>query len=165
MRRIVRRSVVPVVLAATLLATTLVPPQASGARSRRAGVVVQHLDGTIHKDCVELPARKVSGFKLLKLSRFKFLAASFSFGKQVCWLDKEGCKTTDPDRCSDCNPADGTFDGVFWGYYTQDRGDPGPQFSSVGAKDRVVRRKSVDYWMFGDGSGLPDARKFRQICR
>jgi hypothetical protein len=164
-RRIARRSIIPLALVAMLLASVVVPPQASGAGYGRAGVVVQHLDGTIHKDCVTLPKPRISGFKLLRLSKFSYLTASFSFGKQVCWLDREGCKTTDPDRCTDCNPADGNFDGEFWAYFIQDRGDAGPQFASVGASDRTVKKKSIDYWSFGDGSTLPPAVSFKKICR
>lgn len=163
MGRITRRSILFVVLAAVVLGTSLVQPQASAGRSR-AGVVVQHMDGTVLTDCVPLPKPTISGFQLLKRSRFAYLAASFSFGKQVCWLDGEGCETTDPARCSDCDGTPG-FDGNFWAYYIQNRGDTGPRFSNVGATDRLVRRGSLDYWMFGDGSALPEARRFREVCR
>ncbi|MEX2394836.1 MAG: hypothetical protein WD826_10200 [Actinomycetota bacterium] len=162
MRRITRLLVSALAVGA-LLGPTLVGPAASGAGENAAGVVVQIKD-KIRKDCVRFDG-SISGIKLLKRSKFDFLAAKYSFGKAICSIDGKGCKTRDPDRCTDCKKPIGEYDGKFWAYWTQDTGDADPAFSFVGANDRTVEHGSIDYWVWGDGSGSPTELALDDICK
>lgn len=157
------RLAVSIVVAAALLGPLLASQPASSGPLKKAGIVVQY-GKKVRSDCVKFRG-DISGIDLVRMSRFAQRIATFSFGDSVCWLDGKGCKTKDPDRCSDCNPADGTFDGKFWGYFVQDKGDADPDFSSVGASDRTLAHGSIDYWLWGDGSGFPKEKKFKRICR
>ena len=151
------RAVLFAVLASVVLGTATIGAPASAA-SGKAGVVVVHGDGTVKVDCVRLTKAEITGFRLLQKSRFAFLAASFSFGHALCWLDGEGVQTTSTD---DCLPASGPT----WGYFTQDKGDAGPASSEVGSDDRTVTRGAVDYWVFDEfPQQTPKALKIRDIC-
>jgi hypothetical protein len=156
-RRHLVRAVLFAVLASVTLGTATVGAPASAAVGK-AGVVVVHGDGKVKVDCVRLTKAEISGFRLLQKSRFDFLAAEFSFGHAVCWLDGEGVETT---NTSDCLPASGPT----WGYFTQNKGDTGPVSSEVGPDDRTVTRGSVDYWVFGEfPQATPAPRTVRNIC-
>jgi hypothetical protein len=130
------------VVFSVLFGTTVLAPPAS-AGFGKAGVVVVHGNGDVVTDCVKLDKAEITGFGLLKRSRFEFKAASFdSLGKAICWLDGEGVNTTDPNQCFS-DP-----DGAFWGYWKQNKDDPAPKASNSGPELRRVRRGSVDYWVW-----------------
>jgi hypothetical protein len=153
------RRAVLVVLCAVLVGTSFVPP-AEGRSFGRAGVAVVHGDGSVRTDCVKLERRTISGFQLLRQSKFHYKVAQFSFGKALCYLDGEGVKTTDPDECFS-DP-----DGEFWGYWVQDKDNTAPAESGVGASDRNVRRGSIDYWVWDTFPQTPPAAlTLADICR
>jgi hypothetical protein len=134
------------------LIAAFVPVVRDGAPARaatsRAVIVVQHGDAIAQAKCVKFNERSISALTLVKRSRFEFVAAKYSTGHAMCWLDGEGCKSsrqgTGPGRCF-CDPV------RFWGYWTQERGEPLPSLSGAGLDQRVVRDGSVDYWVWGIG--------------
>ena len=147
------------VLVTVIAATTLLPVPANAAGYGRAGVVVVHSNGKVVTDCVRLDRLEMSGFKLLKQSSFDYRKAQFQEGQGICWIDGEGNKTTDPDDCFGGNSD------PFWGYWTQDKGETDPTESPVGARDRVVRRGAIDYWVFDTyPQDAPAALTVSEIC-
>jgi hypothetical protein len=146
-----------------VLAVLFVTPRADASGFGRAGVVIVHGDGTVKVDCVALDRPSMTGFRLLRMSRFKFRSDDTSFGHGVCWIDHEGVKTTDPSQCyTDPN-------GNFWDYWNQDRGETSPTESSTGPDGRTVTKGSIDYWKWNpntypDPEPAPDALTFKQIC-
>lgn len=146
-----------------VLALLVVAPRADASGFGRAGVVIVHEDGTVKVDCVPLDRPQMSGFRLLKLSRFHFRAATYSFGHGVCWINGEGVKTTDPNNCYS-DPG-----GNFWDYFNEDKGETSPTESSTGPDARIVKKGSIDYWKWNpstypDPEPAPDALTMRQIC-
>ena len=152
-----RRGILLVLLGSILLGQTVIVPPASSAQNR-AGIVVQHPDGTISKDCVRFSERWISGYELLDRSDLRYRAAEYSFGHAICWLDGRGCFTTSTKNCF-CKPW-------FWGYWNQGPNQTKPSPAEAGPDDRRVRDEAVDYWVWGDGTVKPK-RSFTagQICR
>ena len=150
------RALVFVAVSAMLLGTGVIAKPAQ-AGFGKAGVVVVHGDGTVKTECVKLTKAQISGFKLLKLSSFEFTAATFDFGRAVCWIDGEGINTSDPGQCF---PASGPN----WSYFTQEKGGT-PAASEVGPDDRAVTRGDVDYWVFDEfPQPTPSTLTLRDIC-
>ena len=156
------------VVAALLLAQVAVIAPASGGGRNRAGVVVEHGDGSQEVRCVKFTDAQINGFQLLGRSELRVKKAKFDFGAAICWLDGEGCKTERRNKCFDCDGEPG-FDPQFWGYWTQEEGQTTPTEAFIGAKDRVVSDGDVDYWKynestFPDPQPAPDARTLDDIC-
>ena len=139
-------------------------PRAEASSFGWAGVVIVHGDGSVKVDCVALDRREMTGFRLLRISRFPVRYANFSgFGPGICWIDGEGVKTTDPSDCYS-DPS-----GKFWDYFTQDRGETSPTESATGSIQRKVHRGDIDYWKwnastFPNPEPPPDALTMKQIC-
>jgi hypothetical protein len=141
----------------------LLAGDAAGRTVHRAGVVVQHGDLGTLTDCVSFSERELDGVELIDRSAFDYRAARFPEGKGICWLDGEGCKTTDPDDCF-CTPAEGTTRS--WSYWVQEEGDrPLIHHGETYPSGRVIHDGSVDYWTFGP-HGMPPTSvpSFEEIC-
>lgn len=127
--------------------------------ANRAGVVVQHADLGTLTDCVAFHEREINGLELLERSEFDFRAAHFEgIGTGICWIDGEGCKTTDPEECF-CTPVRS------WSYWVQEKGEPVFGHGETYADGRKIRDGSIDYWTFGP-HGTPPATVFSidEIC-
>ncbi len=135
---------------------------AAGRPGGRAAVVVQHGNLGTLVECVPLRGGAPDGIGLLARSHFEYRAARYPDGTAICWLDGEGCKTTDPKNCF-CTPLSGASDA--WGYWVQDKGDSTYRFSSTYPSGRRVKDGSVDYWSFGP-YGMPpvSTSSFADIC-
>lgn len=136
-----RRAVAGVAVAAALVVPLVAGGGATGQATKQAVVVVQHGDLGIASECVGFDEASIDGIELVDRTAFDYLTASFTFGPAMCWLDGEGCETTDPDECF-CDPVSS------WSYWVQD-GDGLPMPAEVGAGDREVVDGSVDYWVWG----------------
>lgn len=145
-----RRSVIVLLLAA-LAASLVTAGQAEGrpaARENHAGIVVQHSDLGTLTDCVAFKEPKIDGVKLLDRSRFDWRGARDQFGVGICWIDGEGCNTTDPHECF-CTPL------VSWSYWIHDEGGMPVDHADTYASGRVVRNGAIDYWTFGPHGTAP----------
>jgi hypothetical protein len=145
-----RRSVTALVLG-TLVASVVMTGQAAGRPSPRvnhAGIVVQHSDLGTLTDCVAFKEPKIDGVKLLDRGRFEYRGARDQFGVGICWIDGEGCNTTNPDECF-CTPL------VSWSYWIHDEGGLPIDHADTYASGRVVRDGSIDYWTFGPHGTAP----------
>jgi hypothetical protein len=129
-----------------------------------AGVVVQHGDLGTLTDCVAFTGHQIDGIELLKLSRFDFRSARFPEGTGVCWLDGEGCRTSNSSECF-CTPAFGTT--ASWSYWVQERHDePMIHHGETYPSERVIKDGSVDYWTFGPHGTPPGSiHSINDICR
>ena len=161
MRRALRVGTVTFV---ALLVTlpVLLNGDAAGRTPSRAGIVVQHGDLGTLTDCVSFEGHELDGVELLERSAFEYRAARFSDGTGICWLDGEGCKTTDPDDCF-CTPAQGTARS--WSYWTQEKHDQVFHHGETYPSGRAIHDGSVDYWTFGP-HGMPPAGpvSFDEVC-
>lgn len=157
-RRRANLAVVMFVAAAALLTGS----EAEAEPVHHAGVVVQHGDLGTLTDCVAFTGEAIDGLELLELSRFDHRAARFPEGSGICWLDGEGCRTSDPDECF-CTPAFGTF--ASWSYWVQEHGDDMIHHGETYPSERIIRHGSVDYWTYGP-HGMPPAslHSFDEIC-
>jgi hypothetical protein len=147
MRLCAHLAVVVVVAAASLFTGG----EAVARPVHHAGVVIQHGDLGTLTECVAFTGDAIEGVKLLKLSRFDFRSARFPEGTGVCWIDGEGCRTSDPDECF-CTPAAGVF--ASWSYWVQEHGDDMIHHGESYPSERVIHDGSVDYWTFGP-HGMP----------
>ena len=134
---------ITVALLVTLIASVVMTGEATAAqRVHHAGIVVQHSDLGTLTDCVAFKEPKIDGVKLLDRSRFEYRGARDEFGVGICWIDDEGCNTTDPKECF-CTPV------VSWSYWIHDDGGLPIDHAETYANGRVVRDGSIDYWTFG----------------
>lgn len=137
-----RRGLVLWMVGLVLAAPVLFSAGAVGQSGNQAAVVVQHgnpLDGGA--ECVAFDEPEIRGFDLVDRSGFEYLSAEFSFGRAMCWLDGEGCETTDPGECF-CDPARS------WSLWVQE-GDEPPAPAETGAEDAIVTDGTVHYWVWG----------------
>ncbi len=157
-RRGAHLAVVMVLTVAALFTGT----EAEAKQVHYAGVVVQHGDLGTLTDCVAFTGNAIDGIELVKLSRFDYRSARFPEGTGICWLDGEGCRTSDPDECF-CTPAFGTL--ASWSYWVQEHGDDMIHHGETYPSERVIRHGSVDYWTFGP-HGMPPAslHSISDIC-
>lgn len=156
---VLSRRVVTLLLLATLVASVTSTGQAvAGPRLNHAGVVIQHSDLGTLTDCVAFKEGKIDGVKLLDRSRFDWRGARDDFGVGVCWIDGEGCNTTDPDECF-CTPL------VSWSYWVHDEGGLPVDHAETYANGRVIRDGSIDYWTFGPHGMAPvNIYSIQDIC-
>ena len=162
MDRPTRRGANLAVAVAVAAATIFAGGDAVARPVHHAGVVVQHGDLGTLTDCVAFTGEEIDGLELVKRSRFEYRSARFPEGKGICWLDGEGCKTSDPDECF-CTPASGVT--ASWSYWIQEHGDDVIHHGETYPSERVIGDGSVDYWTFGP-HGTPPAslRSISDIC-
>lgn len=140
-------------------APVLFSPGAIGQSANQAAVVVQHGNPTEGgAECVSFTEPQIDGFDLVERSGFEYLAATFDLGRAMCWLDGEGCRTTDPNDCF-CDPVSS------WSLWVQGEGDSLPAPSETGADDAEVTDATVHYWVWGPFGEPPlQATSVDQVC-
>lgn len=125
-------------------APVLFSPGAIGQSANQAAVVVQHGNPTEGgAECVSFTEPQIDGLDLVERSGFEYLAAQFDSGRAICWLDGEGCETTDPGECFCQSPPNS------WSLWVQGEGDSVPAPSAVGVDDAVVQDGTLHYWVWG----------------
>ena len=163
MGRSLRRGLLAaIVVSVAVTAASLGGTEASGKPLHHAGVVVQHSQLGTLTACVAFKEQKIDGVELLRRSHFDFRAARYPDGVGICWIDGEGCKTTDPKQCF-CTPASGVT--ASWSYWIKQNGGLVFEPSGTYPSGRVVRDGSVDYWTFGPYLTPPaGAKSLQDIC-
>ncbi len=148
-----------------LLIGMLLTPTVRGQRGmNRAGLIIQHGDGTVFTTCVAFDEPSISGLELLIRAGVSVSADSSSgFGTTVCALDGEGCNYPDQSCFCQCEGASCTY----WVYWHLVSGEW--QYSQLGAADWQITDGSVDGWVWGQGDPgggeKPPATSFDEICR
>ena len=153
------------VLAMLFIAVIFESTLAQAENPNRAGLVIDHGNGTVVKQCLEFSESEISGYELLEKSGLDLnIEASSGIGVAICRIDGRGC-TYPEDECF-CR-CSGGGECVFWSYWYQDNGDW--QFSGSGASKLTVRNGDMQAWVWGEGSvgssgTEPPALKFDDIC-
>lgn len=152
-------ALLPVVVAG-LISTPFVGGQEA---ENRAGLLIQHGDGTVFSACVAFNEPSISGLELLRRAGVSLsLDSSSGLGSIVCAVDGEGCSYPDESCFCQCQGASCTY----WQYWHLVDGEW--QYSGIGAADWKVTGGGVDGWVWGQGdpSGgqKPPATSFGEIC-
>jgi hypothetical protein len=136
-----RRGIVALFLAGAVFMPLLAATDA-GAGTHRAGVVVNHGDGSVDTDCVRFRADWIRAIDLLTRTDFDlYTTADPSFGRAVCWLDNEGYGP----GTSCFNPV-----GKNWGVWLRRRGQAQPKQVSVGVSQLKVPPGAVLHLVFDE---------------
>ncbi len=152
-----------VVLACLIIGLVLAPPSLGQGNVNRAGVVIQHGDGTVFSTCVEFDEPSITGLELLQRAGVSLSVDSSSgLGTLICALDDEGCNYPDDNCFCQCQGASCTY----WIYWHLVSGEW--HYSQLGAAAWKITDGSVDGWIWGTGdpSGgeKPPATSFNEIC-
>lgn len=139
------------------------PPVGGQGTANRAGLVIQHGDGTLFSACVAFDAPSISGLELLRRAGVSISQdSSGGLGTMICAVDGEGCNYPDENCLCQCQGASCTY----WQYWHLVEGEW--QYSSVGAAGWKVADRSVDGWVWGVGvpseGKRPPATTFDEIC-
>ena len=132
----------------------------------RAGLVIQHGDGSVTSQCVSFQEETISGYDLLVASGLDLNFEVAGMGATICRLDGEGC-TFPQDQCF-CQCTGQPC--VYWSYWRQSGGQSSWEYSSLGASNTQVRDGDVEGWVWGEGSigspsdSQPPAITFDDIC-
>ncbi len=137
-------------------------PHASATSYGKAGVVVIHGDNTVKVDCVRLDRPHMTAYRLLKLSKFRFLAYKDpAYGHGICRIDGEG--STDATNGSTCfnDPT-----GHYWAFLFQNRGEAAPSDPGLGVDSVKIGRGDVEYfeWTNQFPVPVPAPQSLRDIC-
>ncbi|MFQ5344091.1 MAG: hypothetical protein ACE5F6_21315 [Anaerolineae bacterium] len=152
------------VILVCLAAGLFISPPISGQGSvNRAGLVIQHSDGTLFSTCVTFDEPSISGLDLLRRAGVSISQDSSSgLGAMICALGGEGCNYPDENCLCQCQGATCTY----WQYWHLIEGEW--QYSSTGAGDWDVANGSVDGWAWGvgdpSGGEKPPATSFDALC-
>ena len=130
----------------------------------RAGLVVQHGDGSIATRCVEFTESEITGVELLRRSGLSLTVdPTMGFGAAVCKIDGEGCDYPKEKCWCQCQGSPC----VYW-TYAHLKADGTWQLAGIGATARRLRHGDVDGWAWGPGtpgSGVtPPPITFDEIC-
>lgn len=153
------RSRFAALLAALLIA--LLPAVAAGAVQavdgtsvppHRAGLVVQHGDGTMTYAVVAFPEDSISGIDLLRRSGVTFLSVPFGgLGEGVCQIEREGCEVSECRR----SVCQATRSSPYWQYLDQTP-DLAWRPAPLGASGSRVEDRDVLAWVWSaDSPDLP----------
>ena len=152
------------VILVCLAAGLFISPSISGQGGvNRAGLVIQHSDGTLFSACVTFDEPFISGLELLRRAGISISQDSSSgLGAMICALGGEGCNYPDENCLCQCQGAACTY----WQYWHLIKGEW--QYSSIGAGDRDVTDGTVDGWVWGvgdpSGGQKPPATSFDALC-
>ncbi len=130
----------------------------------RAGLVVQHGDGTVRVACVTFEEPEISGAELLRRSGLDVVVAVES-GLMVCAIEGEGCQyPAEPCFCQ----CQGQGPCTYWSYWHLDSQRGEWAYSSLGAGAYKVRNGDVDGWRWGSGTpgraSAPPVMTFEEVC-
>ncbi len=130
----------------------------------RAGLVVQHGDGSVQTQCITFPEDSISGLDVLQRSGFDLnVDAGNSMGATICRLDNEGCSFPQEDCFCQCTGSDC----VYWSYWRQENGEW--VYSNLGASNTKIHDGDVEGWVWGRGTtggaaSVPPNLTFAEIC-
>lgn len=151
-------------VALTLLVAVTAYTTAHAQGPNRAGVVVQHGDGSIATACVEFEEPALSGLELLRRSGLDMIYEATA-GLTVCSIDGEGCQYPGEDCFCQCM---GNGPCTYWSYWHLDAETGQWTYSQLGADAYEVRPGTVDGWRWGAGTPgyTPDPPQiaFADIC-
>jgi len=125
----------------------------------KVGLVVQFLDGTIEKHCVEFEGDEIHGYDVLVNSGIEFVSDyNGSAGAAICKIGQDGC------------PADNCFCSMpnYWSYWHWLKNKDGKwewTYSPIGASNYLVQPGQVEAWRFGAGTAPEITPVFEEICR
>ena len=118
----------------------------------RAGLVIQHGDGSVITQCVRFPGVSTSGYNLLDASGLDLnFEVSGGVGVSICRIDNEGCSFPQDQCFCECTGVPCTY----WNYWKKDADEW--VHSSLGAVASVVVDGDVDAWTWSAVDDLPDA--------
>lgn len=155
----IRRWLVLLLLA--IFAATLT--RANADSPHRAGLVIQHGDGSVETQCVTFPEESITGLDVVLRSGVDVnVDASNSQGATICRLGGEGCSY--PQQNCFCQCTGSTC--VYWSYWRWENG--GWVYSSFGASSTTVTDGAVEGWVWGPGNvgaaSPPPVRTIDEIC-
>lgn len=127
------------------------------SEAQRAGLVVVHADGHVTTACVTFTTERISGLELLQRAGVQPLTAVNGGGAAVCSIEGAGCPA------SDCFCACKGAPCRYWSYYHLSS-EGRWVYSGVGAAAWTLRHGDVDAWVWGDGTQLPPALSFAEVC-
>jgi hypothetical protein len=105
----------------------------------RAGLVIDHHDGTRHIQIVEFHGETITALQLLQKSSLEVVTNQTSFGTAICAINGEG------QPANDCF---GDPDGRYWGFNRLLQDDSWT-FSPVGVSETIVYDSDVLGFFFG----------------
>lgn len=139
-------------------------PPAAAQEPSRAGVVVQHGDGTVRAACVLFDEPEISGAELLRRSGLDVVMA-VEGGLMVCSIAGEGCQYPQEPCFCQCQ---GQGPCTYWSYWHLDPRQGRWVYSSLGAGAYRVRNGDVDGWRWGSGTpgqaAAPPVLTFEEVC-
>jgi len=124
----------------------------TAAPPHRAGLVVQHGDGTMTYAVVAFPEDSISGIDLLRRSGIAFLSVPFGgLGEGVCQIEREGCEVSECRR----TVCQATRSSPYWQYLDQTP-DQAWRPAPLGASGSRVENGAVLAWAWSaDTPQLP----------
>ncbi len=121
--------------------------RANADTPHRAGVIVQHGDGSVQAQCVTFPEESITGLDVLLRSGLDLnIDASNSMGATICRLDGEGCTFPQQDCFCQCTGSDC----VYWSYWRWENGTW--VYSNLGASSTGVTDGGIEGWVWGQGN-------------
>lgn len=113
----------------------------------RAGLIVQHGDGTMTYAVVAFPEETISGIALLQRSGIEYLSVPFGgLGEGVCQIEREGCEATECRR----TVCQATRSSPYWQYLDQSA-DRSWRAAPLGASGSKVSDGEVLAWSWSAG--------------
>lgn len=140
-----------------LLLLTVTAVWAQEETPPQAALVVVGEEGVVLTRCVPLQDGPVTGVTLLEQADVAPVFQSSSAGTAICALQGVGCPATDcfcQCKGSPCR---------YWSYF-QRQADGTWAYSGVGAAGRTLNAGDADAWVWGDGSQLPPALTWEELC-
>lgn len=133
----------------------------SPGRAQETGhvaLVIQFLDGTIEKRCVDITTEPFRGVDVLSGSGLEFqLEYSSSVGSAVCKIGQNGCAS---DNCF-CDMPN------YWSYWHLDKDSNDDWrwlYSQLGASNYAVSTGQVEGWRYGPGQPPDQMPMYEEIC-
>lgn len=142
-----------ILIALVLVVSPVRPASASTASGdgvvplHRAGLIVQHGNGTMTYAVVAFPEETISGIELLQRSGIEYLSVPFGgLGEGVCQIEREGCEATECRR----TVCQATRSSPYWQYLDQ-TADRSWRAAPLGASGSKVSDGDVLAWSWSAG--------------
>lgn len=133
------------------------PVRAQADPPHAAGLVVVDADGRVTTACVRFAEERLNGLELLRRANAQPVTAVNGGGAAVCSLLGGGCPATDCFCACKGAPC------RYWAYFHLSA-DGTWAYSGVGAAAWSLGHGDVDAWVWGDGTQLPPALSFAEVC-
>jgi len=134
----------------------------------RAGLLIQHGDGSVTTECVSFASEEISGYDLLVASDLPDLSVdvSNSMGTTICSIEGEGCAFPQDQCFCECTGVPCTY----WNYWQLEGNNW--DHSGFGASNSIVRNGDVEAWSWSTTAGdmadepesKPPVKTFDEIC-